>query len=44
MRPGRVIAGLLVVMALGLAGCTGGPVTLAGGLALAAAGWKRSRS
>jgi hypothetical protein len=44
IRPGRVIAGLLVVMALGLAACTGGPLTLAGGLAFAAAGWKRSRS
>jgi hypothetical protein len=34
---------LALVMALGLAGYTGGPLILAGGLGLAAAGWKRAR-
>ncbi len=34
---------LALVTALGLAGYTGGPVILAGGMGLAAAGWRMNR-
>ena len=34
---------LALIMALGLAGSMGGPMILAGGLGLAAAGWKKAR-
>ena len=40
---GRGRVRLALVTALGLAGYTGGPLILAGGLGLAAAGWRRAR-
>ena len=42
-RPGRRTSSLALFMALGLAGYVGGPLTLAGALGLAAAGWKKAR-
>jgi hypothetical protein len=42
-RPRRRTSALALFMALGLAGSVGGPLTLAGALALAAAGWKKAR-
>jgi len=42
-RRGFWISSLALLMALGLAGSMGGPIILAGGLGLAAAGWKNAR-
>jgi len=42
-RRGFRLSALALIMALGLAGYTGGPLILAGGLGLAAAGWKKAR-